>query len=177
MRGCQSVVCGPIHMCKHSVALCVRFIGSTQCNVYVKWWVCCKRALCSGCLQFWTSRSFECLNCTPRLSTAWVLWECIGSVRRLPSSPVSWSSQLLLCCFLRCSCCTPALHCLQYLQLMQYLSQLPWHCVPFWEKERCVICYSQEFFSSFGLLFTSACRQSLSTRSYLLLFISFKVCK
>lgn len=89
-------------------------------------------------LQFWTPRSLECLNYTPKHNTTWLLWECIESVKRLPSSLVSWSLwvQLLLCCFLGCSCCTPALLCLQ---LIQYLSQLPSHSDLFWEKEK--MCY------------------------------------
>lgn len=91
MWRCHSVVCGPIYMCKHSVALCVRFIGYTQCTVY------CLREMMILLqmsslrwlyLQFWTSRSLECLNCTPKLITVWRLWECIESVRRLL---VSWS--------------------------------------------------------------------------------------
>lgn len=33
MCRCQSVVCGPIYMCKHSVALYIRFIWYAQCTV------------------------------------------------------------------------------------------------------------------------------------------------
>lgn len=82
-------------------------------------------------LQFWTSRSIECLNFTPKPSeSALSQWgDCLAHWCHDHSR-----SQLLLSCFLGFSCCTPPLPCLQHLQLMQYLSQLPWHCDPFWAK-------------------------------------------
>lgn len=90
-------------------------------------------------LQFWTPRSPECLNCTPKLSTAWILWECSESVRRLPSSLVSWSLQVPASPVLLPGVFLLYPSSLQHLQLMQYLSQLAWHSDPFWEKGK--MCY------------------------------------